>query len=132
MEIHGALSFCTVEMVFFHQLCHLRLSASRIKRVSKKKEPFDVSLDQHDLPDWMEPLQGHKDNLTILQGLSGKMCTTGHHSWCSSLGVFKANERPSSIKWATVDFELAKLFLPPWSILSWLAFQQEEGMPEGA
>jgi hypothetical protein len=38
------------------------------------------------------------------------MCTTGHHTWQSSLGVYKANERLSSIKWATVDFELAKLF----------------------
>ena len=79
----------------------------------KRKEPFQLDLDSHDLPGWMDPLSAHKENLTILQGLSGKMCTTGHHSWCSSLGVFKANERPSSIKWATVDFELAKLFPSP-------------------
>ena len=58
----------------------------------------------------MNPLASHVNKLTILQGLLGKMCTTGHHSWCSSPGVFKANERISSIKWATVDFELAKLF----------------------
>ncbi len=53
----------------------------------KAKEAFEVDLDGHQLPDWMSPLQAHKENLTILQGLSGKMCTTGHHSWCSSLGV---------------------------------------------
>ncbi|MBT5910400.1 MAG: twin-arginine translocation signal domain-containing protein, partial [Opitutae bacterium] len=57
----------------------------------KRKEPFQLDLDSHDLPGWMDPLSAHKENLTILQGLSGKMCTTGHHSWCSSLGVFKAN-----------------------------------------
>jgi hypothetical protein len=79
----------------------------------QKKDAFQVDLDGHDLPDWMSPLVGHKQHLTILQGLSGKMCTTGHHSWCSSLGVYKANERLSSIKWATVDFELAKLFPSP-------------------
>ena len=58
----------------------------------------------------MGALNEHKAEMTILQGLSGKMCTTGHHTWQSSLGVYKANERLSSIKWATVDFELAKLF----------------------
>jgi hypothetical protein len=58
----------------------------------------------------MDALSEHKAEMTILQGLSGKMCTTGHHTWQSSLGVYKANARLSSIKWATVDFELAKLF----------------------
>ena len=66
----------------------------------KRKEAIDEDLDGHDLPNWLGPLAAHRENLTILQGVSGKMCTTGHHSWCSALGVFKANERPSSIKWA--------------------------------
>ena len=78
-----------------------------------QKAPLEIDLDGHDLPAWMSPLAAHKNHLTILQGLSGKMCTVGHHSWCSSLGVFKANERVSSIKWATVDFELARLFPSP-------------------
>ncbi|MDB4723468.1 DUF1552 domain-containing protein, partial [Akkermansiaceae bacterium] len=76
----------------------------------KRKEAFEVSLDDHELPEWMGALSEHKGEMTILQGLSGKMCTTGHHTWQSSLGAYKANERLSSIKWATVDFELAKLF----------------------
>lgn len=76
----------------------------------KRKEAFEVSLNDHELPGWMDALSEHKSEMTILQGLSGKMCTTGHHTWQSSLGVYKANERLSSIKWATVDFELAKLF----------------------
>ena len=78
-----------------------------------KKGALDLDLARHELPAWMKPLAAHQSDLTILQGLSGKMCTTGHHTWCSSLGVFKANERISSIKWATVDFELAKLFPSP-------------------
>jgi len=76
----------------------------------KRKEAFEVLLDDHELPEWMGALSEHKGEMTILQGLSGKMCTTGHHTWQSSLGAYKANERLSSIKWATVDFELAKLF----------------------
>ncbi len=78
-----------------------------------KKGPLDLNLAKHELPEWMKPIAVHQGDLTILQGLSGKMCTTGHHTWCSSLGVFKANERISSIKWATADFELAKLFPSP-------------------
>ena len=79
----------------------------------KRKQAFEVNLSDHELPDWMSPLNEHRKHLAILQGLSGKMCTTGHHTWQSSLGVYKANERLSSIKWATVDFELAKLFPSP-------------------
>jgi hypothetical protein len=98
----------------------------------EKKEPFEVDLDGHALPGWMDPLHAHKDDLTILQGLSGKMCTTGHHSWCSSLGVFKANERPSSIKWATVDFELAKLFPSPMEHIELACFPTGGGNPRGS
>ena len=58
--------------------------AQKMER-EKRKEAIDVDLDGHDLPKWLGPLTAHKENLTILQGLSGKMCTTGHHSWCSSL-----------------------------------------------
>jgi len=98
----------------------------------RRKEPLDVDLDDHQLPDWMSPLADHKNNLTILQGLSGKMCTVGHHSWCSSLGVFKANERVSSIKWATVDFELAKLFPSPVGHIELACFPLGGGNARGA
>ena len=97
----------------------------------KKKEAFTVDLDGHTLPEWMSPLAKHQDNLTILQGLSGKMCTTGHHTWCSSLGAYKANERLSSIKWATVDFELAKLFPSPFEHIEIACFPNSGGNSRG-
>ena len=97
----------------------------------KSKEAYTVDLDGHTLPDWMEPLASHQQNLTILQGLSGKMCTTGHHTWCSSLGAFKANERLSSIKWATVDFELAKLFPSPFEHIELACFPTGGGNSRG-
>lgn len=97
-----------------------------------KKEAFEVDLDAQQLPDWMSPLEAHKNDLTILQGLSGKMCTTGHHSWCSALGVFKANERPSSVKWATVDFELAKLFPSPMEHIELACFPTGGGNARGS
>lgn len=78
-----------------------------------KKGPLDLDLMKHELPKWMLPIAAHQRDTTILQGLSGKHCTTTHNNYCSALGVFKATERIGSIKWATVDFELAKLFPSP-------------------
>ena len=97
----------------------------------KRKDAFVADLDDHDLPEWMSPLASHKQNMTILQGLSGKMCTTGHHTWCSSLGAYKANERLSSIKWATVDFELADLFPSPFYHIELACFPSEGGNSRG-
>ena len=104
----------------------------KLKEKESRKDAFQVDLDRHDLPEWMSPLSDHKDSLTILQGLSGKMCTTGHHSWCSSLGAYKANERVSSIMWATVDFELAKLFPSPVEHIELACFPLGGGNARGS
>jgi len=106
------------------------LSAQDMEK-EKKKEPFEVSLDKHELPKWMSQLNAHKENMTILQGLSGKMCTNGHHSWQSCLGVYAATERLSSIKWATVDFELAKLFPSPLEHIELACFPSGGGNARG-
>ncbi len=97
----------------------------------KAKQAFTADLNKHDLPAWMSPLAAHKKEMTILQGLSGKMCTTGHHTWQSSLGVYKANERLSSIKWATVDFELARLFPSPLEHVELACFPNDGGNARG-
>jgi len=96
-----------------------------------KKAALNLDLAKHELPEWMKPLAAHQQDMTILQGLSGRMCTTGHHTWCSSLGVFKANERVSSIKWATVDFELAKLFPSPMEHVEFACFPLGGGNARG-
>jgi hypothetical protein len=101
------------------------------KAAEKNKAPLEVDLDKHELPEWMDILSQHKEHMTILQGISGKMCTTGHHAWCSSLGAFKANQRLSSIKWATVDFELAKLFPSPFEHIELACFPQGGGDGRG-
>ena len=106
------------------------LSAEDAAR-EKGKQPFSVDLSKHELPDWMKPVAAHKASMTILQGLSGMMCTTGHHTWQSSLGVYKANERLSSIKWATVDFELARLFPSPFEHIELACFPNGGGNSRG-
>lgn len=104
---------------------------AKTREKEDRKDPYELDLDSYDLPDWMAPLSAHKENLTILQGLSGMMCTTGHHSWCSSLGAFKANERLGSIRWATVDFELAKLFPSPVNHVELACFPEGGGNAKG-
>lgn len=106
--------------------------SDELKKKEQQKAAYDVDLDGHELPEWMNPLAKHVNNLTILQGLSGKMCTVGHHSWSSSLGVYKANERVSSIKWATVDFELAKLFPSPVEHIELACFPLGGGNARGS
>jgi hypothetical protein len=116
--------------LFPHVMPPLTLS-EQDKTREKNKEPFEVSLDNHELPKWMSPLNDHKKHLTVLQGLSGRMCTNGHHSWQSCLGVYAANERLSSIKWATVDFELAKLFPSPLEHIELACFPTGGGNARG-
>jgi hypothetical protein len=85
------------------------------KALDEKKQPNEVDLDQHELPQWMQSLDKHKANLCILQGLSCKMSENGHFSYSSVMGAYKSNRNSlSGIKRATIDFELAKLFPSPF------------------
>ena len=73
-------------------------------------ELLDLSLKDRELPDSLQALAPFKDQLTILQGLSGKMCRGGHSAWYGALGCYHTgNEgspgRPVS---ATVDGALAR------------------------
>ena len=83
--------------------------------LEKKKQALEASLDQHDLPRWLNGLAPYKNHLTILQGLSSKMSENGHWSYSSVMGAFKSGRNSlSGIKRATIDFELAKLFPSPF------------------
>jgi hypothetical protein len=81
----------------------------------RKKEAMEADLDRHELPTWLQPLESHKQHMTILQGLSCKMSENGHWSYSSVMGAFKSGRNSlSGIKRATIDFELAKLFPSPF------------------
>ena len=71
---------------------------------------LDLALADRTLPESLQALSPFKDQLTILQGLSGKMCRGGHSAWYGALGCFHTGDegtpgRPIS---ATVDGALAK------------------------
>lgn len=68
----------------------------------------DASLEGRQLAVSMSSLTPFREKLTILQGLSGKMCNFGHSSFYGALGAYKATRQgqPSS---ATVDGHLSNL-----------------------
>jgi len=78
---------------------------------------FNESLADHDLPETLSPLEPFKDQLAIVQGLSGKMCRPGHSSWFGAMGVYKTGGEHNSgeILRATADSELARLFPSPFN-----------------
>ena len=85
--------------------------SAKDKKLDADKQALEVDLDKHELPKWLRGLDEHKDNMTILQGLSAKMSENVHHSYSSVMGCFKSKGNTlSAIKRATVDFELARLF----------------------
>ena len=74
-----------------------------------------MDLSKHELPDWLKGLDGHKENMTILHGISMCVSGGGHYSYSGCMGAFKAGRNVlSNIKRATIDFELAKLFPSPF------------------
>ncbi len=85
------------------------------KQKDQRKEAFEVDLDHHELPAWLDALSDHKENMTILHGISMAVSGGGHYSFSGCMGAYKAGRNTiSGIKRTTVDFELAKLFPSPF------------------
>jgi hypothetical protein len=101
------------------------------KKKDANKEALDIDLDRHELPAWMEPIAKHKNNLTILQGLSAKMCTMGHATYQSPLAVSRSAERVATITRASVDVELARMFPTPFEHIELTCAQNQKGVVRG-
>ncbi|MBT3889080.1 MAG: DUF1552 domain-containing protein [Planctomycetaceae bacterium] len=90
--------------------------STREKEKDDNKEAFETDLNNHELPIWLRELEEHKDNLTILHGISMTVSGGGHYSFSGCMGAYKAGRNViSGIKRTTVDFELAKLVPSPFS-----------------
>ena len=98
-----------------NELVPLTLS-DKDKATDKKKDALESDLTKQELPKWMSALDGHKKEMAILQGLSAKGFAKGHHGYQACLGMFKmgVNKQLSSIKWATADVELGRLYPTPF------------------
>ena len=101
------------------------------RKKEQNKEALDIDLDRHELPAWMEPIAGHKDNLTLLQGLSAKMCTMGHSTYQSPLAVSRSAERAATITRASVDVELARMFPSPFEHVELTCSKNQKGVVRG-
>lgn len=85
------------------------------RKMDQEKRAFEADLDKHELPIWLRGLDAHKENMTILHGISMSVSGGGHFSYSGCLGAYKAGRNIlSNIKRATVDFELARLFPSPF------------------
>ena len=84
-------------------------------QMDREKVAFEADLDRHELPVWLRGLNDHKENMTILHGISMSISGGGHYSYSGCLGAYKAGRNLlSNIKRATIDFELARLFPSPF------------------
>ena len=101
------------------------------KKKEANKEALDLDLDRHELPEWMKPIAAHKNNLTILQGLSAKMCTMGHSTYQSPLAVSRSAERVATITRASVDVMLGKMFSSPFEHIELTCAKNEKGVVRG-
>ena len=78
---------------------------------------LSASLVNQPLAKSMAVLEPWRDRLSIVNGLSGKMCKGGHSSWFGALGVYKTGGEHESgvILRATADARLARLFPAPFN-----------------
>lgn len=72
----------------------------------------DISLADKDLPFSLEPLSPWKDKLTIVEGLSGRVCGGGHSNNFMALGAFGGGRgsggESTAVLGETIDGSLAK------------------------
>jgi hypothetical protein len=96
-----------------------QLAPAGVKRNPREQRPLngpdefvDVPLKDKDLPVSLEPVAAWKDKVTIVQGLSGRVCGGGHSNNFQALGAFGGGRgnggESQAILGETVDGALAK------------------------
>ncbi|MGF1583176.1 MAG: DUF1552 domain-containing protein [Gemmataceae bacterium] len=61
---------------------------NRSRRTSDRNQLVNMPLGEHALPQALEPINAWKDKVTIVQGLSGRICGGGHSNNFGALGVY--------------------------------------------
>ena len=94
-----------------------QMAPSGIKRKPRRQQPnngpaefVDVSLKDRELPFSLKPIEKWKDRVTIVNGLSGRVCGGGHSNNFHALGAFGAGNKGESrdVSGPTIDGALAK------------------------
>ena len=106
--------------------------SDELKEKEENQKEFEAGLDKHELPEYLQGLNDHKENMTILQGMSSRMSLNGHHSYQSIMGLFKAKDaNVNTLKRATIDYELAKLFPSPLGHVELSFASERKGIVSG-
>lgn len=92
-----------------------QLAPSGIRRNPRPQQPLngpaefvDVSLADRELPFSLQPISRWKNRVTIVQGLSGRVCGGGHSNNFGALGCFPTPRESTAITDETIDGALAK------------------------
>ena len=82
------------------------------EELKRSDKLIDISLVDQVLPPSLKSLEPFQDHLTILQGLSGRMCRGGHSAWYGAMGCYHTGDEgsPGRAQSATIDGVLAKSF----------------------
>lgn len=107
------------------------LTPPSLKNKAGGKNPMEVDLDKLELQSWMQPIAKYKKNLCILQNMSAKMCSMGHVTTQSPLAVCRASENPMSIRRASVDIELGRMFPSPFGHIEFTCAKNSKGIVRG-
>jgi len=78
------------------------------RELNGPEELIDIPLHDRDLPFSLEPVAAWKDRITIVQGLSGRICGGGHSNNFGALGCFPTRGESKNILGETIDGALAK------------------------
>ncbi len=78
---------------------------------SRRTELVNRSLTGNELPPALQPIAQYKDHLTVIQGLSGKMCSGGHSNDFGALGAYNPRGgvgRSGTPVDETIDYSLGR------------------------
>ena len=101
------------------------------KDLMKGVAPFEVDLDKHELPAWLQSLNEYKEHMSIIIGMSGKMCRIGHASYASIMMASGGGQDTSSLIRTSIDFELAKLYPSTLGHVELSFAQNRKGVVDG-
>ena len=107
------------------------LNPPSLKGEAGGEEALEADLDKHELAEWMQPLNKHKENLTILQNLSARMCGMGHSTYQSPLTVSKTSQRINTIPRASIDVMLGSMFNSPFGHIEFTCDGNQTGIVRG-
>jgi hypothetical protein len=87
----------------------LRRDQRQQRELNGPEALIDIPLKDRELPFSLEPVKAWKDRVTIVQGLSGRICGGGHSNNFGALGCFPTKGESTAILGETIDGALSRV-----------------------